>query len=403
LTTGLYNTYNTISYVLSSADQATINAANLKAQAQFNSVLTDWTSNFGPIPAANSATPIAKMAYVTSQVLSWGAAGLTLNQFKTSLNPGSLLPNAPMGSETLISDLQVYYVQLGPASDIANNALIGENEVRNLRNNLQPAPATVQPGWMSTINDSGGNLIVPILSMQPDVAGIQNSLFPTGGGDSFSVSVGVTKVDSTTVDMSFGGGLSASGAIDWFTFGVSASASYNAFSFSETVTSCQITLTYNGVTKVTPLLSVAAYDVGHGTGWWDPSVIAAASANTPATKTGYSFSTNPAYNYGNNGNFGILSALVISQLPVFTLKYSTTDTQEYQQTFQEQSNWSVGFLGIALANFHQGYYKSTYSYDQSSGTVTITMAPPQQSTSVPAIDQTAYLIGANVVWPGVGQ
>ena len=400
LATALFNTYLKISYELDSADQSTVNQANQRAQAQVNAVVTDWTSTFGPIPAAYAATPAAKMNYVTSQVLSWGSAGLTLNQWLNSTNPGSLLPNAPMGSDTLINDLQLYFSTIGPATDIMNNWHSGEAQIGNLRRNLNPAPAVVASGWMTTIADDGTNTIVPILAMQPDTSGIQNSLYPTGGGDSFSVSASVTKVDETTVDVSYGGSASVSGAIDWFSFGVSGGASYNTFSFDETMTSCDISLTYNGVTKVTPLLNVGSYDVGHGTGWWAPSAIAQAKANTPLTQTGYTFSTQPTYNYGENGTFGVLSALVISQLPVFTLKYSTSNTTEFQKTFDEQSNWSVGFLGIALANFHQGYYSSTYHYDQSTQTVTITMSPPQQSTSVPPIDQTAYVIGANVVWPG---
>ena len=400
LASELFNTYLKISYQLSASDQSTVNQANLNAQAQLNTVVTDWTSNFGPIPAANSATPAAKANYVTTQVLGWGAAGLTLNQFLNSTNPGSLLPNAPMGSESLINDLKVYFATIGPATDITNNQVSGEAQINAVRKNLSPAPATLAAGWMTTIADDGSNAIVPVLSMQPDPGGIQNALYPTRGGNSFSVSASVTKVDESTVSMSFGGGLSVSGAIDWFTFGVSGGASYSTFSLDETITTCDIDITYNGVTRVTPLLSVAAYDVGHGTGWWNPAAISQAVANTPPTQTGYTFSTTPAYNYGNNGTFGVLSALVISQLPVFTLKYSTSNTTEFQKTFQEQSNWSVGFLGIALANFHQSYYSSSYSYDQATQTVTITMSPPQQVNSVPAIDQTAYVIGANVVWPG---
>ena len=91
---------------------------------------------------------------------------------------------------------------------------------------------------------------------------------------------------------------------------------------------------------------------------------------------------------------------MISQQPIISLSFSTSNYKAYQETFKEESAWGIGIFGIPIAGGSQSYYQSTSSYDSNSNTVTVTMTPVGITTPVAAVDQLANVVGAQIVWPG---
>jgi len=401
-TTAYFNVLLDTAYVLDAQDAAALNAANLKAATVINTIISDWTTFSGPFPAGIT-TQSQQVNYVTAQVLSWGAPGLTLGQLRNSTNPSSLLPNIPLGGNQVVNDLMTY---LGLTSSVANiqAAVVSFNQqLSQTRNNVDPSiPLTaVAPGFMQTVNDSGTTSIVPLINIAESTGQIQNALLPTSGGNSFSTSFTATAGSSNTVQITAQGGASGEGAIDdLLVFSGSAEASLNIFSFASDLTSCAVTLTFNGVTTVTP--SFAAYNISTGTGWWNPDPIEEA-ANPVPNQSGYVFTPTPAYDFTVNGTFGAVARLLISQQPVISLVYTTTQFSQFQQVFQEQSSWGVSFLGIPLGGGSQSYYSAQATQSGSGTTVTVTMSPAGISTPISAADQLAYVIGAQIRWPGASQ
>ncbi|RYU78149.1 hypothetical protein [Hymenobacter persicinus] len=397
LTTAYFNVVSGITYQLSAEDQASLNNAVNQNAAVANTLYNDWISFAGPIPAsANATTMAAKMGYITSQVILWGATGLTLGALRSSQDPISLLPNMPLGSETVVNDLMTYLANTSAVAGIQSSVLSRNNQLANLRKNLQPAPATATQGWIQAAGANGTVLIEPGMNIAEPIGAIQNALYPTSGGASFSVTMNVSKVDQNTVHVTADGGFGGSGSIGWFGISGSASASYNMFSFSQQTENCTVTMTFNGVTKVTP--TMAPYDISSSTGWWLPSVIKQA-VNFDPKVGGYQFTIPTSYDFGTDGTFGIISSLIISQLPTFEMTYTSTDYSSFQEVFQEQSSWGVSFLGIPLAGGSQSYYKSTLSQNSTAGTITVTMSPPANSTPVPTLGQVAFVVGAEMQWP----
>ena len=333
---------------------------------------------------------------VTQKLLKWGAKGLTLSVLRSSPNPISLLPNRPLGSETFIGQFMEY---LGKTSAVANlqqlqasrNALITD-----ILDNLSPAPDKVEPGWMK-ISYEGVSSIVPQMNINQSTATIQNNLYPKDGGTGFSVGLEVTKIDSNTVNVSADGGVSGSGWIDFFRFSAGGSASYNMFSFSESITTCNMSISFKGITKVTP--SFQPYDISSFTGWWYPTAIQDAANHKPGS-TGYQFDTKPPYNFANDGDFGVLANILIAQEPTFTLVYTDTEYSYFKEVFEEHSSWGVSFLGIPLFGGSQSYFHSTIKEDTTKKTVTIEIKPPAMVSPVQPLDQLAYVLGAQILWPG---
>jgi hypothetical protein len=400
LTTSYFNVLLSTAYVLGTQDAAKLNAANLANAATVNTLILDWIAAFGQFPSNVGSTQTAQLNYIMIQVISWGNPGLTLGQFRNSTNPMALLPNIPIGGDTVVNDLMTY---LGNSSSVANiqNAVVSfNNQLNQTRNNVNPPikPTSVLPGFMQIINNLGATQIVPKIDIAESTAVIQNELLPASGtGRSFSVTLDTSKYSSTEVRVSASGKASIGASNFFLGFHASAGVSYDMYNFASNLTTCTIKMTFNGVTTVTPKPS--SYDISTGNGWWNPEPIQDA-ANPSTDQSGYKFSPKPSYNFGVNGNFGTLARIMISQQPIISLEYSSTDYASFKSIFKENSSWGVSFLGIPLGGGSQSYYKCITSQNTQKQTVTITMSPAGITTPVSATAQLAYVIGAQILWPG---
>jgi hypothetical protein len=398
LTTAYFNVLDDIAYVLDDADAAKLNNANDANAAVANTVLTDFASMVGPV---TGTTQVQQLTYVMTQVLSWGNPGLTLGQFRNSTNPLALLPNIPLGASQVVSDVVTYLAKTSSVANIQAAVASQNNQLSQTRNNVNPPvpPASAGPGFMTTIADNNATQIVPAITITESTGVIQNNLLPgSGTGTSFSAQYTATSADQHSMQLSVQGSGSAAGDADFFlSFGASASVSYNLFQFVSDLTTCQITLTFNGVTTFTTVF--AAYDLSTGTGWWNPNPIQQA-ANPAANESGYQFTPMPPYNFAKDGSFGAIARLLISQQPVISLTYTTSHFGQMQSIFQETVSWGVSFCGISLGGGSQSYYQSDLVQHSDGQTVTLTMTPVGNVTPVSPADQLAYVVGAEIMWPG---
>jgi hypothetical protein len=396
-TSEYYNVLLATAYVLSATDSTAFNTANMQLATQVNTVVTDWTTSQGPIPATYT-TGGQQINYIMSQVVTWGNPDLTLDKLRTSLNPTLLLPNMPLGADQLVNDLMAYLAKSSSIAGIQGAVISANNQLKQTQKNIQPAPATATPGWMVTVDDNGNAVIEPEIDIAETTGNIQNALLPTSGGASFSVTLSASQGASNEVNISTSSGAGVSCDIPFlFGFGSSSSTSLNIFSADANQKSVDISMTFNGVTTVTP--AAASYNVSTVTGWWNPGPVQNA-ANPLAGQSGYQFNPAQPYNFGTNGTFGFLSRILISQQPVLKLTYKTSNYAAYQKTFAQNSSWGVSFLGIPLGGGSQSYYSCQTAYDANSQTVTVTMSPPASATGITSTDQLAYVVGVEMDWMG---
>jgi hypothetical protein len=398
LTTEYFNVLQAIAFELDPAANEAYNTANLNAAATISTLFTNWLTILGPLPPG---TQDFQLQYITTQVLSWGVPDLTLGIFRNSANPGGLLPNTPIGAEPIVQALFSY---LGATSSVANiqTALLSfNNQLVATRNNVvPPTPLTVvKPGFMQTINQLGQTQIVPEITIGESIGNLQNGLDPSSGGTSFSEGYTATLTDSSTVQVTSSRGAVGLGALGFLLAFRSGGTSTNIFSFDSSLTSCTINLTFNGVTPFTPAFT--SYDVSTGTGWWNPTPIQSA-VNASPDASGYVFNVvpPPSFNFDVNGNFGVISGLLISQQPVISLTYATSNLSAITSTFSQGSLWGVSFLGFGLGGGSSTYYQATAVQNSGAGTVTLTMDPVGLQTPVTPTAQLAYVIGADILWPG---
>lgn len=400
LTTEYANVLEVIEYTLDSADGDALNAANLAAATIANTVISDWTTTMGAFPSATPSTLNGQLGYIMSQMLTWGAPGLTSAQFSSSRNPSALL-NIPPGAEQIVSDYLSYLSQTNSVTAIRNAVYDFNVQNKAAHDNTAPLtpPTTDGPTYMKTVDDKGNVTIVPRIDIAESNATIQSALIvPSGSGTSISTTFTASAVDTDTVHITTVSGGGASGGLGFFlSVGGHTTTTTDIFSFAENQSSCQVTLTFNGVTTFTP--APAAYNVTTGAGWWNPEPIEEA-ANPVPNQSGYIFSAKPQLDFGVNGDFGVIQRLLISQQPIIELTYTTSDFASFKKTVKSHTDWSVSFLGMSLAGGSSDYYHAETSQNASAGTVTLTMSPARINTPVTPSDQLAYVIGAQILWPG---
>jgi hypothetical protein len=402
LNTSLYNAFSAISYVLSPADQTVVNAAYLKNQGNMADLVAEYISGgYSTVPAGSTQK---QYNFVTQAILNWSVpAGSKLpavsyTTFFQSPKPANLLIYAPSGTSSIINKFIAIVNAMGTANAIIGSQQAVASELNNILSNIQgPISSSTTPipaGWMALANDQG---TLPACQPQWNLNPVPQTI--TEGltsGTSFSITMSVTQINGSTCNVSVSNGAGVSISVGFF--GISAGTSYSSdvATMTENITQIDITMTFKGVTSFS--MNPQGYNLSSGNGWWLPGILSQAVNSNPNVSGPYIPPS--AYNFSENGNFGVLNNLFISQLPELQVTFNTINASELHETFTRYSYWGVDFLGIDFGGVSSSSTYTSKVSDYSSNSITITMSPPPFPSSVPALDQTAFVIGASLTWPG---
>jgi hypothetical protein len=391
-----------ISWVLSPTDGTTVATAQGAASSALNSLVAAYQGLYGPITAAQmtAAGVTTTIDYIIDYQVRQVWSG-TLSAKKPPLNLTSgvrnlqaMLPNMPTSGQALLSPLSGYINAMETAWPILNAQSAANWAVSTMIANLQTPPATFQT-WDPT-QPTAPALPAPAFTTSPSAAQLANDLAPPITGN-LVIDADASQSESSTLHVTFdasGGGLIP---IDWFVLGVNASTQFNLFSNKGTGTSASVQLTFPNPTLVN--VSPQPWDASSGLGWYSAGLIQQAAGNTGGT-TGYAFrGAPPALNLAVGGNFGRFAGLAVSQMPTIVITYETGNHSEFEQSFQEQSSWSLSFLGIPLGHASQSVYQAQSKKINESGGFALTFSPPSQA-GLASYDLYGFIIGGAVVYPG---
>lgn len=185
---------------------------------------------------------------------------------------------------------------------------------------------------------------------------------------------------------------------DHAAIGLGGSASYSLFQANGSGSSASIDMTFPGLTVVS--VQAAEFQQTNLTGWFLGKILADAASNTGKDVTGWAFSPKPNYDFGRNGSFGMLAALVISSLPTVKITYSAGNYSQFKQTFQQSASVGLRLFGIPLGGVKESSYHSQLSDQAQDGSFSITLSPPPQNSTVSPLDQKAFVIGGVIANPG---
>jgi hypothetical protein len=379
-----------ISYQLSASDQAALTKAQQNATNQQAALLAAWKSAYGSIPAAtNTQQPIDII--LNTIATTWARPATTLMAMQTSKNLFQLLNNMPASGKAIAPVLSQYLNALGSAISLQNATTMNTGYVQQALANVQ-APSTSNGGLTT---DDG--VIHPAYAVATQLSTIINGLSATSNAATLAMTV--QRTSSTQYTVSVNGGTSFQIPIlDFFSLGVSSSASYFQDQIATSSNTISITMKFTGITLVN--FGPVAFDLSTGLNWYWTLPVTQALANGSSGVSGFVFSPNPNIDFSTSGPFGFISGVAISNYPSVSITVSGSNYESIQKTFQSQTSVSLSFLGIPLGGGSVSNYSNSVSTDASNQSVTITLDPPPELVAGTSTSSVGWVLGVQTQYPG---
>jgi hypothetical protein len=379
-----------ISYQLSASDQAALTKAQQNATNQQGALLAAWKSAYGSIPAATGTQqPIDIILNIIATT--WARPATTLMAIQTSKNLFQLLNNMPASGKAIAPVLSQYLNALGSAISLQNATTMNTGYVQQALSNVQTPSAT--NGGLTT--DDG--VIHPAYAVATQLSDIINGLSASGNAATLNMSVQRTSATQYTVSVN-GGTSFQIPILDFFSVGVSSSASYFQDQIATSSNTISITMKFTGITLVN--FGPVPFDLSTGLNWYWTLPITQAIANGSSGVSGFVFSPNPNLDFSTSGPFGYITGVAISNYPSVSITVSGSNYESIQKTFQSQTSVSLSFLGIPLGGGSVSTYSNSVSTDASNQSVTITLDPPPELVAGTSTSSVGWVLGVQTQYPG---
>jgi hypothetical protein len=407
-----------LAYALSTTDLAAVNTALRNASAQATTIVNDYQTTFGQITPAqmtvaqNAVGSFAVQTfqdYVIAYVLGYlwsgqqtaGKPPLTYTQMANARNLRTLLPAMPSSGNTVVADVSNYLSMLQPVNAIQSNQQLGSWIIAQLNlNTSQPSTAN---GGMSTVNPGNGQILPPQVAYNlgsASIASITNDLNNTARELDISMTTAAASGNQLSVSVQ---GQAQVTVGSFLRFTTSVGASYDMSQAAGTSSSASVKMTYAGYSLVP--VNALAWQQATNQGWYYGDPIAQAVTNGTKDVTGFKFVAPTGYNLldiSRGGNFGQLTALLISNYPTITITYTNASYSEFSKHWSESVSGNLSLFGfISLGSFSQGAYGSSYQSGADNSTFTVSFSASPQVIGLPTMMQQAYVIGGGVNNPGV--
>ena len=390
-------------FALSKADESKIAEAELAAQLQANAVVSSYEQTYGRITPnqLDAAKVTTKIDYVIDYQVArvWSGAEETktppLRLATANLSDlEALLPFMPSSGRPLLNPISLYLHKLESVLSLTDTRGYGVAVLDAIT--AASSTATEKNGGLEIVSSDGVRSLVPGWGVGLSVQEIADKL--GSATNAISVMMSVTKIDATQVHAEVSGKGGGVIPIKFVSIGVSGSFDLDIYSFRGTGESVSMELTYPGIT-VLPV-EPARWDEVRGTGWYYPKPIFDAVRNGVSDVTGYVFNPPPPYDFGEGGDFGVLQTLVISRFPTISINYTQGSWDDFSTDFRQNSSWDLRIFGMKVGSFSESLYVATAKRNDVGGGFTVTLAPNEQTLSIGPLDRVAYVVGAEVVYPG---
>lgn len=396
LSSAFINAYNqlylSLRYQLSAADQATMQELVAKVAGSITSLRPIWNAwvqaSGGP---EKSGVPLLDMNDTNTALIQMTAVvqGQWVNpDYVTKIQNDPSYPYTHMNDFNTIfnkipvsvplqmrNDIQDVYNAQGAAGGLTAKVSNATQILNGVRTNVQ-SPTLASGGLKLT----GSAKLVPGMTFQPDdPITLVNELkaAPPTGVLRYSATITKATDEILTFQASGGAGISIP-ILDFLSFGVGGSFKTSIFQENYAGSKFTVEVVVNNPT-LQPMLTVSPllYNIATNQGWLYVDPVKQALKNGGKTDvTGFVFDGGvPSFDFGDGGDLGIVSALVLSQFLELNLTFENCSSTDVQKYFEQQVNMTVRFLGIPLGGASE---KSTYSYSynkQSDSKISVTLKP----------------------------
>jgi hypothetical protein len=348
-----------ISYFLSTQDQANLTQASNNITIQQQNVLSGWQSAYGNIPPGS--TPIDGVINVICTT--WASPAITFQALQSASNVATILNTIPPSGMSILPLLINYINALNKYVSLSNASSENTGYLNSVLSALQN-PSTNNGGL--TANDHN---IYPAYQINTPLQDILSGL---GADNAITLNLSVQLesnndlVQVTTVGTNpFGISLD-----ELIVLNLNSNPTFLQNILANATQPTDIEVVFRGVTMV--YFSPNTFNPATNQNWcWIPP-IAAAINNGNNDVTGFKFSPATTIDFSINGPFALLSAVAISNLPSISLTITTPDYQSISKTVNTSSLITTSLLGVPLAeNSIDLVYNCSATPQSATGTVTI--------------------------------
>ncbi|MEM8931442.1 MAG: hypothetical protein AAGE94_09720 [Acidobacteriota bacterium] len=285
----------------------------------------------------------------------------------------SLIPlSVPAAMRDAIKD--VYNAQGAQGGLTARRSNATQTQ-RGVINNVQNP--TAANGGLPLTNSTN---MIPGITFQPDDPTVLTTQLGTNPPSSnFGYAATVTKSSSTELEVSAsaGGGIRIP-ILSFFGLDVGGSVKGSIFQADYAGSRFSVEVSVNNPT-VSPQMTMKPllYNTSTEQGWLNATPIQQALANGSKTDvTGWVFDGGaPPYEFGQNGDFGLIESMVLSQFMQLQLTFEECESKKVQEYFEQHASATFSFLGIPLGGASESS-KYQFEYNAASATkITVTMKP----------------------------
>jgi len=378
-----------ITYSLSTNDQANLNQALQNATNQQAALLNQWRMIYGSLPTPPvGQTPIDVI--VNTICTTWSSdPTCSLMKIQNAPNLNQLLDKTPASGEPILPLLANWVNALGSSVSL-QNAVSMNNGYKTKALNAVQYPTT----------DNGataiGSTYYPTYNIATQLSDIINGLQATG--NAIDLEMSIERTSSNEFSVSISGGTSFNIPIfDFFSLGIGGNASYFQDNIATSSNSVQIKMKFTGVTLVQ--YAPAAFEESTGKNWFYMKPILDAIKNTGKDVSSYKFSPNPNIDFSTNGPFGLTQGCAISNYPSIEIVVISSDYKSIEKTFQQSTSTQLSFLGIPLGGVSESTYSHSLTTDASASKITITLNPPKDLVAGTSVDSQGWVLGVQTNYP----
>jgi len=389
-TTGLQNEFltqfttviNSLTYSLSADDQNKLDTARVNNANNQNAFVNQFI-------AAKIAPNKKTFNEIINVVLTWGN-DLTWDSLTNNVTDlKKALPKRPPGADQILPSLATVVSGYVSVSGLMNATLL-EGAIRQQVLDNVSSPTADNGG-----QDDGSGSFLPGYTVSPPSTEFLKQVEDTGSSISINIEVTTDSNKKSTCSVNGSAGITFFG--EWFVGNLGGGASYAYSSDVGSNSKMSMKITWKGVAamKVDP----EPYNHATKKGWYISTAIENAAHFQEGT-TGWSFSPKPKLNFEVNGDFGRLSDIVVSQQPSIEITYTGSDYESVEQKWE--ANQNTGFTIFGIFKFGASASQSEYSsnFQKIEKGFTVIYNPPPFPGNVSLAELQAYLLGAQLDWPG---
>jgi hypothetical protein len=405
-----------ITYTLSATDQATLENALTKAQAEVQSIVSTYQQIFGEITDEDLKIAQKEINFVSSRidyvigyVLGYQWSGrqneskppLTYQEIAEAPNLKELLPQMPISATPVVTEIVNYLSLLDSANALQSKLQLGGWIARQIVNNT--SYPTKDNGGMKLVNPNTGSVSDKFqvgYRINSALSSIQNDLNNTQR----SIKVKITTSENSPKEIiaKVNGGVSfLTDSVNVLQFSVKNRFAYDLHRVQGTSKDSTITIEYQGYTMIP--ITALAWQQATNVGWYYGDPITEACKNGTQDVTGFKFSSQPSYNLyslADGGNFGQIRNLLISNYPIVTINYQNADFKQFKKSWDENVTGNLTLFGLSkLGNLKEGTYSSKLSQGSSNSEFSVIFSASPQVTTVPQLQKTAHVIGGSFYFP----